>query len=162
MRVGRLEFIDRTLQRLGVLKALSELTLGTGTNILASNSTDGATATPIPFSEGSNANGRWQRVGGKLECWHTLTATFSGVAVLEVTWTFPTAFNPSASPVVIAGLKSASTGATPGIQEIAEVYTNSAPSNTSAIIRVVRQITRTNFVLGDTLVLSCFAIGEAP
>lgn len=163
MRVGRLEFVDRTLQKIGVLKAVSELTLGSGTNILASNSTDGATATSIPFSEGSNANGRWRRIGTLQECWGTVTLTFTSTAVLATTWTFPVPFKAATTPRVWPALEDNLASATPSIQQISSIYSAQASiTNETAPVALTRLTGQTNFASGNTAIAVVYAFGEAP
>lgn len=117
----------------------------------------------ILIQEGSNANGRWLRVGGTLQCWHTVTLTFSSVSVVAATWTFPTPFKSATIPKVIPAVQDNLANSTPSFQELSTVFANEASiTNTSTPVTLARLLGQTNFVSGNTVKVAVFAIGQAP
>lgn len=115
----------------------------------------------IRIEEGSNANGRWQRVGSILRCDHTITLSYLAAATVEGTWTFPLAFG-AGTIRVFPVLRNAMSGSAPNVQQISSIYNQSAPTTTSAVIRVSRVSGLTGFEVGDTLAVDVMALGPAP
>lgn len=159
MRVGRLDFQDGSLNKLGVLEALAGMAIGSGTKILTSTSTNGASTGTLEFLSGSNANGVFYRIGNLQVCWKPdLTLSYLGLVRCNATWTFPAAFKASSTPAVVPSVRDMSS-ATPVFGDLSETFASST-SNTSALIEIFRGTGNTNFASGDTVVVSAFAIGE--
>lgn len=114
------------------------------------------------YSTGSNANGRWRRLDGIQECWHTLTLTFNSGTAMTGTWTFPVEFSAAANVRVFVSLRNAMAGAAPNIGQISGTYNNTAPTTTQTTVRVSRVTGQTDFTASDTLAVDVYAQGLAP
>lgn len=159
MRVGRLDFQDGSINKLGVLEALAAMAIGSGTQILTSTSTNGETTGTLDFQHGSSANGSFLRLGNCQVCWiKSLRLNFASITSCTATWTFPAAFKTATVPILLPG-NPAMSGATPNDRDISTLSTGSA-GNTSAIIRIFRVNGNTDFASGNFVDVDVLALGE--